>query len=117
MDLKRGIDKAVAKVVENLKSQSQTVAMTSRKSNRLPASRQTMTRKIGKLIATAMDKVKKEGVITVEEAKGPRPRLRLLKVCSLTADTYQHILSPILTRWKLIWRIRISSFMTKRSHQ
>ena len=70
MDLKRGIDKAVAKVVENLKEQSQTVGSDSKKIEQVATISANSDSAIGKLIAEAMQKVGKEGVITVEEAKG-----------------------------------------------
>jgi chaperonin GroEL len=70
MDLKRGIDKAVSLVVENLKSQSQTVGNDSKKIQQVAAISANNDETIGKLIAEAFSKVGKEGVITVEEAKG-----------------------------------------------
>ncbi|MDB2362008.1 chaperonin GroEL [Flavobacteriales bacterium] len=70
MDLKRGIDKAVAVIVENLKSQSQEVGDSIEKIQQVGAISANNDNAIGSLIAEAMDKVKKEGVITVEEAKG-----------------------------------------------
>ena len=70
MDLKRGIDKAVSVVVENLKSQSQEVGDSIEKIQQVGAISANNDNTIGSLIAEAMDKVKKEGVITVEEAKG-----------------------------------------------
>ncbi|MBL6657587.1 MAG: chaperonin GroEL [Flavobacteriales bacterium] len=70
MDLKRGIDKAVAVVVENLKAQSQEVGDSIEKIQQVGAISANNDNAIGSLIAEAMDKVKKEGVITVEEAKG-----------------------------------------------
>ncbi len=70
MDLKRGIDKAVTKVVENLKTQSQAVGNDSKKIEQVATISANSDSEIGKLIATAMGKVGKEGVITVEEAKG-----------------------------------------------
>ncbi len=70
MDLKRGIDKAVAKVVENLKSQSVAVGDDLQKIEHVAKISANGDETIGKLIAEAMGKVKKEGVITVEEAKG-----------------------------------------------
>ncbi len=70
MDLKRGIDKAVDKVVENLNSQSQTVGNDNSKIQQVAAISANNDAEIGKLIAEAMKKVGKEGVITVEEAKG-----------------------------------------------
>ncbi|NDV95491.1 chaperonin GroEL [Dysgonomonas sp. 521] len=70
MDLKRGIDKAVAKVVENIKSQSVAVGDDLQKIEHVAKISANGDETIGKLIAEAMGKVKKEGVITVEEAKG-----------------------------------------------
>ncbi|MEO5945484.1 MAG: chaperonin GroEL [Chitinophagaceae bacterium] len=70
MDLKRGIDKAVSLVVENLKSQSQTVGNDSKKIQQVASISANNDETIGKLIAEAFAKVGKEGVITVEEAKG-----------------------------------------------
>ena len=70
MDLKRGIDKAVTKVVESLKSQAQVVGDDLKKIEQVARISANNDEEIGKLIATAMEKVKKEGVITVEEAKG-----------------------------------------------
>ena len=70
MDLKRGIDKAVAKVVESIKSQSQSIGEDTKKIEQVASVSANNDTEIGKLIASAMAKVKKEGVITVEEAKG-----------------------------------------------
>jgi chaperonin GroL len=70
MDLKRGIDKAVAKVVENLAAQSQAVGTDSKKIQQVASISANNDENIGKLIAEAFAKVGKEGVITVEEAKG-----------------------------------------------
>ncbi|GAB4282074.1 MAG: chaperonin GroEL [Marinilabiliales bacterium] len=70
MDLKRGIDKAVEKVVESLKAQMQEVGDDNKKIEQVAAISANNDTTIGKLIAEAMSKVKKEGVITVEEAKG-----------------------------------------------
>ena len=70
MDLKRGIDKAVAKVVESLREQSQEVGGDNAKIEQVATISANNDNTIGKLIAEAMAKVKNEGVITVEEAKG-----------------------------------------------
>ena len=70
MDLKRGIDAAVERVVESLKSQSQVVGSDFDKIEQVATISANNDRKIGKLIAEAMAKVNNEGVITVEEAKG-----------------------------------------------
>lgn len=70
MDLKRGIDKAVSAVVENIKSQAQEVDDDISKIENVARVSANNDEEIGRLIAEAMEKVKKEGVITVEEAKG-----------------------------------------------
>jgi chaperonin GroEL len=70
MDLKRGIDKAVRLVVENLKAQSQEIGDDFEKIENVARISANNDEEIGKLIADAMRRVKKEGVITVEEAKG-----------------------------------------------
>lgn len=70
MDLKRGIDKAVAKVVESLKAQSEQVGESIEKIQQVASISANNDSTIGTLIAEAMAKVKKEGVITVEDAKG-----------------------------------------------
>ncbi len=70
MDLKRGIDKAVAKVVEGIKAQAQEVGDDFDKIENVAKVSANNDEEIGRLIAEAMKKVKKEGVITVEEAKG-----------------------------------------------
>ena len=70
MDLKRGIDKAVEKVVANLGAQSQTIGNDKNKIEQVASISANNDNAIGKLIAQAFGKVGKEGVITVEEAKG-----------------------------------------------
>jgi chaperonin GroEL len=79
MDLKRGIDKAVAKVVEHLKGQSQTVGNDSNKIQQVAAISANNDVEIGKLIAEAMKKVGKEGVITVEEARGTETSMEVVE--------------------------------------
>jgi chaperonin GroEL len=70
MDIKKGIDKAVKVVIESLKSQTQQIGDNSEKIIQVASVSANNDMFIGKLIAEAMDKVKKEGVITIEEAKG-----------------------------------------------
>ena len=70
MDLKRGIDKAVAKVVEHVKAQSEQVGDDYDKIEQVATVSANNDNEIGKLIADAMKKVSKDGVITIEEAKG-----------------------------------------------
>ena len=70
MDLKRGIDKAVAKVVENIKEQAEAVGSDYDKIEQVATISANNDPEIGKLIADAMRRVSKDGVITIEEAKG-----------------------------------------------
>ncbi len=74
MDLKRGIDKATAQIVGALKNMSKEVGANSQQIEQVASISANNDAVIGKLIAEAMQKVGKEGVITVEEAKGHRNR-------------------------------------------
>jgi chaperonin GroEL len=79
MDLKRGIDKAVAHVVEGLKKLSKKVGDDNEKIEQVATISANNDNAIGKLIAQAMAKVKKEGVITVEEAKGTETTVEVVE--------------------------------------
>ncbi len=79
IDLKRGIDKAVAKVVEGIKAQSQEVDDDMAKIENVARISANNDAEIGKLIADAMRKVKKEGVITIEEAKGTETTVKVVE--------------------------------------
>ena len=79
MDLKRGIDKAVSKVVENIKAQSVEVGDDFKKIEDVARISANNDEEIGHLIAEAMRKVKKEGVITVEEAKGTETTVEVVE--------------------------------------
>ncbi len=79
MDLKRGIDKAVIAVVENLRKQSQKIGDDSKKIEQVATISANNDNTIGKLIAEAMKRVKKEGVITVEEAKGTETTVEVVE--------------------------------------
>ena len=70
MDLKRGIDKAVIKVIESLKKQTKQISDSGDKVEQVASISANNDHVIGGLIAEAMGKVKKDGVITIEEAKG-----------------------------------------------
>src|SRR6186997_246346 len=78
MDLKRGIDKAVARVVENLKALSKKIENSSEIAQVGTISANNDF-EIGKMIADAMDKVGKDGVITVEEAKGTETEVKTVE--------------------------------------
>ncbi len=79
MDLKRGIDKAVSCVVEGIKAQSQEVDDDIEKIENVARVSANNDEEIGRLIAEAMKKVKKEGVITVEEAKGTETTVEVVE--------------------------------------
>ena len=79
MDLKRGIDKAVAAVVANLKAQSQTVGQDNNKIKQVASISANNDEVIGALIAQAMEKVGNDGVITVEEAKGTETEVKTVE--------------------------------------
>ena len=79
MDLKRGIDKAVAAVVKDLKKQSKKVGSDYSKIEQVGTVSANNDSTIGKLIADAMSKVKGDGVITVEEAKGTETEVKVVE--------------------------------------
>ncbi|MEY2834918.1 MAG: chaperonin GroEL, partial [Bacteroidota bacterium] len=79
MDIKRGIDKAVDLVVANLVSQSKTVGNDTKKIQQVATISANNDTEIGKLIAEAMQKVGKDGVITVEEAKGTETSIDIVE--------------------------------------
>lgn len=79
IDLKRGIDKAVVKVVEGIKAQAQEVDDDLAKIENVARVSANNDAEIGKLIADAMGKVKKEGVITIEEAKGTDTTVKVVE--------------------------------------
>ena len=79
MDLKRGIDKAVKKIVEDLKKQSVAVGNNNEKIEQVATISSNNDNEVGKLIAAAMSKVSQEGVITVEEAKGTETSVEVVE--------------------------------------
>ena len=79
MDLKRGIDKAVIEVINSLKKQSKKIGDSSEKIEQVASISANNDHTIGKLIAEAMGKVKKEGVITIEEAKGLETTVKVVE--------------------------------------
>jgi len=79
MDLKRGIDMAVAKVVDSLKKQSESVGDSHEKIEQVATISANNDKKVGEIIAEAMRKVKKEGVITIEEAKGTETNVKVVE--------------------------------------
>jgi chaperonin GroEL len=79
MDLKRGIDKAVQAVIEDLKKQTREIGDSFEKIEQVASISANNDMSIGKLIAEAMSKVKKEGVITIEEAKGIETEVKVVE--------------------------------------
>ncbi len=79
MDLKRGIDKAVIEVINSLKVQTKEVGDSMEKIEQVASVSANNDSFIGKMIAEAMDKVKKEGVITIEEAKGIETTVKVVE--------------------------------------
>ena len=79
MDLKRGIDMAVAKVVDSLRKQSESVGDSHEKIEQVATISANNDKKVGEIIAEAMRKVKKEGVITIEEAKGTETNVKVVE--------------------------------------
>ncbi|MBR8534313.1 chaperonin GroEL [Carboxylicivirga sediminis] len=79
MELKKGIDKAVTAIVKNIKAQAQEVGEHSEKIEQVATISANNDSEIGKLIAEAMEKVSKEGVITVEEAKGTETTVEVVE--------------------------------------
>jgi chaperonin GroEL len=79
MDLKRGIDKAVNNVVEHLKNNSKEVGESNEKIKQVATISANNDNTVGEIIAEAMQKVKKEGVITIEEAKGTNTEVKVVE--------------------------------------
>jgi chaperonin GroEL len=79
MDLKRGIDKAVAEVISSLKKQTKKIGDSLEKIEQVASVSANNDTFIGKMIAEAMTKVKKEGVITIEEAKGIETTVKVVE--------------------------------------
>jgi chaperonin GroEL (HSP60 family) len=93
-----GFDQAVQAIVDQLKSKSKKVTNNEEIAQVGTVSANGDT-EIGKMIAEAMERVGKEGVITVEEASRSKPSSASLKVCSSIADISHLISSPTQTRW------------------
>jgi chaperonin GroEL len=79
MDLKRGIDKAVCNVIEDLKTNSKEVGESNEKIKQVATISANNDTSVGEIIAEAMQKVKKEGVITIEEAKGTTTEVKVVE--------------------------------------
>ena len=113
MDLKRGIDKAVASAVEHIQGLA-TPCEDSKAIAQVGQSREQRHR-CGEIIAEAMEKVGKEGVITVEEGSGLRTNWTSLRACSLIVVICPLTLSTIKTAWLQSMMIPSSCCATRRS--
>jgi chaperonin GroEL len=114
MDLKRGIDKAVTALVAELKKASKATT-TSKEIAQVGSISANSDETIGKIIADAMDKVGKEGVITVEDGKSWTANSKSLKACSLTAATCRPTSSTTQKSKPLCWTTRLCCCSTRRS--
>jgi len=103
MSLKRGIDRAVEAIVAELSKMSVSVEDRSQIAQVATISANSDTT-IGNIIADAMDKVGKDGTITVEEAKTSTRRWMWSKACSSTRDISRRTSSPTPKRWSVSWR-------------
>ena len=116
MELKRGIDKAVAAIVEELEEALEADARHRRDRPGRHDLAPTATTTIGKMIAEAMEKVGKEGVITVEEGKSLDDRRSTSsRACSSTAATSRRTSSPTPSAWRSCSRSRSSCSTRRRS--
>lgn len=114
MDLKRGIDKAVAAITKNLEEQAIEVGNSSEKIKQVASISANNDDVIGDLIATAFGKVGKEGVITVEEAKGTDTYVDVVEGMQFDRGYLSPYFVTDSEKCRLNWRILISYFMTRR---
>ena len=99
MDLKRGIEKAVKVVVQELKNLSQEVGDDNSKIKQVASISANNDNTIGSLIAEAMAKVKNEGVITVEESKGTETYVDIVEGMQFDRGYLSPYLRPIRRKW------------------
>jgi len=107
MLMKRGMEKAVEDIVARLKQMKIDVKNKMDLENVATVAANN-DREIGRIIAEAMEKVGKDGVITVEDARRSKPTTSLSKACSSIAATCRRTSSPIRRRWSASWKIPIS---------
>ena len=113
MLLKRGIEAATKVVAEKINEQA--IELTTKEEIANVASISAQDRVIGELIAEVMDKVGKDGVITVEESKGLEFETEYVEGMQFDRGYISHISSPIPSTWKPRLKILTCSFMTRKS--
>jgi chaperonin GroEL len=116
MDLKRGIDMAVAAIVRR-SCADQPRDPGTKEIEQVATISANNDPEIGKLIADAIEKVGKDGVITVEEGKGIETTLEVVEGCSSTGGTSPRTSSRTPTRWRRCWRTPTSSSTRRRSQR
>ena len=114
MDIKRGIDRAVAVVVEGIKAQSEEVGDDFKKIEDVARISANNDEAIGHLIAEAMKKVKKEGVITVDEAKGTETTVDIVEGMQFDRGYISPYFVTTLKRWNVRWKALTFLSMTRR---
>jgi chaperonin GroEL len=114
MDLKRGIDKAVAAAVEHVRGMA-TPCEDSTAIAQVGTVSANSDTQVGEIIADAMDKVGKEGVITVEEGSGLENELDVVEGMQFDRGYYLRISSTIRTLWLQTWMSHTSFFVIRRS--
>lgn len=114
VDIKRGLDKALACAVAALKGLSRPVS-TSLEKQQIAAISAHNDEAIGLLVAEAMEKVGEDGVITVEEAKTTETHLDVVEGMQLIVASSLPISAPTLKRWKWCWRMSGCWSSTRRS--
>ena len=113
MDLKRGIDKAVIALIDELKKISKPCTTTNEIAQ-VGSISANSDADVGKIIADAMDKVGKEGVITVEDGKSLQNELDVVEACSSTAATCRPTSSTTPTSKSRFWIILLCCCMTRK---
>ena len=103
MAVRRGIEKAVEAAIEHLQAHGQAGVEARKRSPRSARSAPTTIRTIGDLLADAMEKVGKDGVITVEEGKATETTLNWSRACSSTRATFRPTSSIVRPRWIACW--------------
>ena len=115
MDLKRGIDKAVKTVVDYIKTNSEQVGDNYDKIEQVATVSANNDPEIGKLLADAMRKVSKDGVITIEESKSRETYINVVEGMQFDRGYLSGYFVTVLKKWSVLWTIHTFLSMIKRS--